>query len=480
MTFINVSLCLPELDIAALVQQRSIVVATKRFILPNKSFALLPGRELPVGAHSNDWYRAEMMSILQPSQPDENTHWAQCVFCQQVDDERTISEVAERTIWTESALLELWRDHSTLFLSLLRVYELPNAIALTSRPTAEQLYRFMPASQYLEVGAQKPLMSDEAFAIAKKAFLQPVEASPVPKPDASSKAEATSEPLTQSTEDVLSSPDWVSKISEIGNSSDGYTFEKLVRKALIALGFSNSLGKAEASLDPEATGGAGGLDFYANCPFPIVGECKATATKTVGGDPSTQLVRLGLKHLERREYEASSKLIIAAGRVTSHANKIAVGHRMNILRPETLQALVELKLKYATALETSDLKVYLERSPFGVEADEQIKTLIQQCETDVNRRAEYLQQRLQVIQTVKELSAQTIHRSKKAFIATEIRAHHNAKYQPLLTDDAAAEILQELSSPLSGYLSSKKLLGDQQQFGFLKDMSVASWEKTYA
>ncbi len=482
MTWINVSLCLPEIDVAALIQKRSIVAVTQRFILPGKSFALLPSGDLPVGAIASNWYRPEalpeVLSTRNAFSLKETTHWAQCTFCQEVDDEQAIAAIAARTIWTDAALMELWRDRDRLFLSLLQVHELSTAIPFQSAPSPEQLYKFVPLGQHLEASSDAALLSKAEFAAARTAFLEPVEDSPtategrlgiIEDSSAPGPKPTTSEPAIGN---VLDSPDWLSKISEFGNSSDGHTFEKLVRKALCELGFRNSRDTPGASIDPGATGGAGGLDFYADQPYAIVGECKATAAPKVKDDPATQLHKLGFRHLSPHQYEKSLKLIIAAGDLTSHSNKIALGHQMNVLRPETFQALVELALKYEQAIDLSDLRACLSRPPFGVEADAQIKAMLQKRAAAVKRRSEYLRQRVQIIQTIKELSAQKIHSGRKAFTAVEIRAHHNAKYQPLVTDSAVEEMLKELSSPLSGYLSSRNLPGDQQRFRFVKDMPV--------
>ncbi|WP_198920685.1 hypothetical protein, partial [Anaplasma marginale] len=56
-------------------------------------------------------------------------------------------------------------------------------------------------------------------------------------------------------------------MAKVGNSSDGNEFEKLVRKGLIKLGFGNSNTNPKTSLDPDATGGAGGIDFYCETPY---------------------------------------------------------------------------------------------------------------------------------------------------------------------------------------------------------------------
>ena len=475
MTILNISLCLPELDVVALSQPsgqgQSIVAVTERFIVPDKSFVLLPCRHLLGSIQAESQYRPEVLSSLkQFALPSDDSvmarYWAQCVFCQQIVDEEAIAAISDRTIWNKSALLNHLQTRGKLFLSFLKVHELPKARSIDTEPVCDQLYKFLPLPEYLEVSYQNPVLSDDEFAAAKQAILEPAE-SVSNDDDLQNDNETTSESVVKG---AASFHDWASKISEVGNSSDGHTFEKLVRKGLIELGFSNTLGRAEASLDPDATGGAGGLDFYANQPYPIVGECKATAKGTVGGDPSTQLHKLAPKWLTPEEYEPCVQLIVAAGKITFHANKIAIGHKMNVIRPETFQSLVELKMKHEDAIELSDLKVYLQIPPFGTDADAKIKTLIQQWEIDLRQKEDYLQQRLQIIQTIKELSKQTIHGGRNAFVSVEIRAHYNARYQPYVTDEATREMLKELVSPVSGYLGRKQLPGDQERFYFVKDM----------
>ncbi len=475
MTILNISLCLPELDVVALSQPsgqgQSIVAVTERFIVPDKSFVLLPCRHLPNSIEAEFLYRPEVLSSLkQFALPSDDSvmakYWAQCVFCQQIVDEEAITAISDRTIWAKSALLHHLKLRSKLFLSFLKVYKLLEAKSIDTEPVYDHLYKFLPLSEYLDVNHQNSVLSNDEFAAAKQAILEPAK-SVSEGSNSQNSNEITPEPLVE--EDAVNSSDWVSKISEVGNSSDGHTFEKLVRKGLIELGFSNTLDKPKISLDPEATGGAGGLDFYADRPYPIVGECKATKTKTVV-DPATQLHKLGHKWLSVEEYGRSVSLIVAGGNITPDANKIAVGHKMNVIRPETLQSLVELKIKHEGSIDLSDLKAYLQISPFGTDADAKVEALIQRWETEFKQKEDYIQQRLQIIQTIKELSEQTIHRGKNAFVSVEIRAHYNAKYQPCVTDEATREMLKELASPVSGYLGRKQLPGDQERFYFVKDM----------
>lgn len=469
MTLLNISLCLPAPDVVALQQKHSIVAITKRFIVPGKSFALLPCNDFPGAGQLDRLYQESFLE--KEHAPNEEmpavTHWANCELCQPIEGDSAIAAMANRTIWTKAAFEQ--HTEGPLFLSFLRVYKLTTALDIDTAPVCDQLYKFMPLPRTLDAGIQSSVFEPEEFVAAKKDLLAPDVSEPGETCLEHPQAEDDKSPVL-TIEEILDGPDWVSKITEYGNSSDGHTFEKLVRKALIELGFSNSLSEAAASLDPDATGGAGGLDFYADQPFSLVGECKATGTKTVGDDPATQLHKLGLKHLAQEEYERCVPLIVAAGKITTHANKIAVGHRMNVIRPETLQALVALKIKLQDAIDLGDLKVYLMRSPFGTEADAKINSLIHQWQSDFKRKERYIQQRRNIIRTVQELAKQSIYRGKTAFVTVEIRAHHNAKYQPLITDEAAQEMLSELSSPLSGYLGRKHLPGDQERFYFCKDM----------
>jgi len=442
MTILNISLCLPELDIVALQQteglQRSIMAVTERFIVPDKSFVLLPCRYSD--EQNASLYEPQIVDLLKPhaqaaDAPLLATHWAQCILCQLAADKEGVEAIAPRTIWTEPALQRHLETRKKLFLSVLRLYPLSQAIPIETEPVCDQLYKFLPLPKFIEENARSPVLSDEAFAIAKENVLtpsetiEPVEPEPEPK-------------------DILNSPDWFSKIAEIGNSSDGHTFEKLVRKGLIEIGFCNTLKRTEASLDPDATGGAGGIDFYADQPYPIVGECKATETDKVKDDPATQLHKLGLKYLEQDEYERSIKIIIAAGSITKHANKIAQGHEMNVLRPETVQRLVESKIDFTEGFDLYPLKHCLQSEPFGEAADAKVDKYLDWCWSEWQEQQEYQQLHQQLrahaIQTLEELAQQPISSPSQEFSITEIRAHHNAKYQPAVTDPKMQGILNQL------------------------------------
>lgn len=436
MTILDISLCLPELDIIALRKKRSIVAVTQRFIVPDRSFALLPCRASFDTADSS--YHSQVLADLNGdalplSEPMSATHWARCVFCQQVD-ESAIALLSKLTIWTAESLSQRLQNGS-LFLSFLRTYVLPKPFAVESEPVCEQLYKFIPLSQHLEVDPISPTYSSEEFATAKKKILEPESTEPQP---------TITEPEENNLElESLSDADWVAQIAKVGNSSDGHTFEKLVRKALIELGFSNSAEQLAASLNPDATGGASGLDFYADRPYKIVGECKATKTQKINSDAATQLVRLGLQNLKPAEYPDCVKIVVAAGALTAAANQIAEGHHINVLRPETIKRLVESKIDLQEYFDLMELKPYLEKLPFGELADAKVNEYLNFCLSNWKKRQEYIQLAEQIISSIKELSAQSVFAHSQAFSAIEIRAHHNAKYQPIATTSKVETILEQ-------------------------------------
>jgi hypothetical protein len=436
MTILNISLCLPELDIVALAQKHTIVAVTERFIVPDKSFVLLPCRQLPDSAQAESLYQPQVLNALKASsdQPGMAMYWAQCMFCQQVVDESAIALISDRTIWTKTTLLNHLQNRGKLFLSFLKVHALPIAIPIETEPDCEQLYKFLPLPQYIEVENQGAILNDAEFIEAKQSFLEPAKILIDPAKDAK-----IVDPLPQ-IEDVVNSSDWVSKIVEIGHSSDGHTFEKLVRKGLMEIGFSNSQSKVITGLDPNKTGGAGGLDFYADRPYAIVGECKATQGNTVG-DPATQLHKLGIRFLGE-DFAHCIKLIVAAGKVTSYANELAKAHEMNIISPETMQRLVKSKLDFQDEFDIIQLKSRLQQPDFGEDADRKLNDYLGWCSENWQETKAYNQLVIQVIDSLRELSAQSIASQDEDFSAREIRAHHNAKYQPIVPTSKIQMVLE--------------------------------------
>lgn len=475
MTTLDISLCLPELDIVALAQKRSIVAVTRRFIVPDRSFVLMPCRADSL--EDEYLYHPQVLNALKgfatPSLEAINaTHWAQCVYCQPVNEE-AIATLSKLTIWTANALSQRLKDGS-LFLTFFRTYALPSPYPLDPTPVCEQIYKFIPLSNYLNVSTEKPVYSDDEFATAKQEILEP-------KTAESELEIASVEKETNKQESILDAPDWIEKISEVGNSSNGHDFEKLVRKGMQSLGFSNSLNQPMLSLDPNATGGAGGLDFYADSPYSIVGECKASAAGQVGR-PVRQLHKLGTQWLGIGGYNRAIKLVIAAGKIAKQDEQFAVETETNVIRPETFQQMVALKMQGEELFNPSDLQSAFENLPFGKAADIKMSSFVEkwkmtfEAQTSAAIEFKKSQQRAQqIVQTVKELANQSIHKTRKGFLVVEVRSHYNAKYQPCLTDEEIREDLIGLTSPVAaGCLKRYSHPDSEDIYAFEKDMILPS------
>jgi hypothetical protein len=250
---------------------------------------------------------------------------------------------------------------------------------------------------------------------------------------------------------------WIQTIADVGNSSKGHEFEKLVRRSLLKLGFKGS------GLTPDSTGGAGGMDFYCETPYPIVGECKATKTEKVPDGTPAQLLKIGMNHLGKAQYERSIKLIVAAGELTSYALRTATENEMNVIRPETLQRLVELQALHKNSIDLLTLKQNLQQAPFGL-ADDKLNSYIDKIKQDIQLRSH-------IVQLVKD------HLERTKSEGAEVDALHVAYIysnppQPLQPEELHG-ILLELSSPLTGYLGRVK--GSdwrRDRFYFLRDLQV--------
>lgn len=262
---------------------------------------------------------------------------------------------------------------------------------------------------------------------------------------------------------------WIKTIANIGNSSEGNKFEKLVRKSFGFLGFNNDDHNQQLKypnlkncLDPEKAGGAGGLDIFCEFPYFLVGECKATIHENVPSDTPAQLIRLGNKHLQT-DYNSCIKVIVVAGKLTPDAALTAKNNNINIMRPESLEKIITLKAKYPGCVDLLELKKCLEDEPFGEEANNEILKLIDKIESEIKLRS-------QIVQAVKKLG-----KTGEKSTADQVRIHYNATYSATFkhNDSTIHDLLIELSSPLTGYLGREKCNDNNWQndrFYFLRDL----------
>ncbi len=482
------ALHVPAADITALLQGRLIVLTPAIAIEKGWSFALSPLPDLFGAMSLQDYYRPSFVgqaqrTVEQDRATANSRHiqaWARCEGCQILDVTSNLEILSKSTVWTVNALQQrLEQQKGYLILAYLQVYRLSQIREIPTNPSAK-LGKFTGLTEPIQLPENPPILSPTLFNQRKQHLIN-LEPPPYPELEAlqcdiahlastNPDARALDNDLCaflgwrdRATESIPDSDlNWIRTIADVGNSSDGHAFEKLVRKSLMKLGFSNSNQNPKASLDPEATGGAGGLDVYCEQPFPLVGECKASKHEAVPNSVSSQLVHLGNTCLKTEEFNQAVKVIFAAGALTSHAENAAKGNKMNVIRPETLQRLVELKAHYPGAINLLDLKNCLENPPFGKEADDKLNRYVEEVWQQLRRRA-------QLVEATKRLTRSDETRLQ----VVEIRTQCNANFGTDLGDIITHKLLIELSSPLAGYLG--RVEGDSLHsdlFYFLRDLVV--------
>ncbi|WP_416674508.1 DUF1802 family protein [Egbenema bharatensis] len=498
---IDRALCLPAPDIAALVEGQNIVAISKVAVQRGWTFALYPCEllisSLPIEQqyHSYSHKSAQAALAALNASTVQIEVWARCELSTMIHDVKQLEVLAFSTVWTKAVLQETLEQRQHIFLSYLQVYRLADPISVSaSSITSEKHGKFVSLSSLalenspptsIKVTETFPILDETVFAQRQQQLekgekplsfeLRKLEGTVAPLAADNPSAQeirqevrallgwrVSSESNHQSDLDLT----WIKQISEVGNSSDGNEFEKLVRRSLIKLGFSNSHQNPKASLDPEATGGAGGIDVCCREPYPLVGECKASKNQHVPTDVCSQLTYLGQTHFPE-EYDNSVKVIFAAGILTNPANKVAIGNKMNVIRPETLQRLLELKAKYEGSIDLLALEPCLREAPFGEDADTKLNHYIDEILQDLKVRS-------QLVQIVKKLTHANSEQSEVAEIYGAYRSAFQINDPSIQLDrQAVYELLIELSSPLAGYLGRMRAGGlNRDRFYYLRDLSV--------
>ena len=478
LTVITTALCLPAPDIEALIEGRMITAMPRLFINPGRQFALYPCDTLSNALQIEQYYRPNFLLTAQRTLAELSSEtvlikvWARCELCQILNEAKAFDVLSQLTVWAEEALQKTLSQQDRIFLTYLRVYRLTQPVAIPVNPNP----RFVPMPQPLMVTESLPVLSDRIFP-QRRHQLEKLEPPLHPELEELESAIAlvsTSNPAAEELDQDLrvflgwannettkrldSDLAWIQTIADVANSSEGHKFEKLVRRGLLKLGFKGS------GLDPDSTGGAGGMDFYCETPYPIVGECKATKTEKVADGTPAQLLKIGMNHLGKAQYDRSIKLIVAAGELTSYALRTATENEMNVIRPETLQRLVELQALHKNSIDLLTLKQNLQQAPFGL-ADDKLNSYIDKIKQDIQLRSH-------LVQLVKDHLERT--KSEGAEVdALHVAYIYSNQPQPLQPEELHG-ILIELSSPLTGYLG--RIKGSdwrRDRFYFLRDLTLA-------
>jgi hypothetical protein len=485
------ALILPVNDITAMLQGQLIVAIPKVQIAKGLSFLLAP-EQSNSEAETLERYRLPFLPIAEmvPNTRKEGNilveAWATCEQVKMICDVGHIPTLSSLTVWNQLYLEELLKEQQYLFLTYIKVYRLPSATTIPSEKlstgkTGKFIGLLSMECSSVQVVESCPILSDHLFEQRKQKL---EDLTPPKHPELEilqnaiahcaqthSESKALDEDLkaflgwTDSPELAKAIPPWVKEITESGNSSDGNLFEKCVRLGFITLGFTNTLKNIKASLDPDATGGAGGIDIYCEKPYSIVGECKASKHDSVPNSVSAQLIHLGNTHLGKETFDASIKIIFASGKLTNHAEKAAIENQINVMRPETLQRLVELKTAHPGSIDLLELKPHLEAVPFGTDADTKVNDFIAKIWQKIETRS-------QVIHAVKALKED----GDNLVNAADVRNRFNAFASPedkFFKPEDTHNLLIELSSPLTGYLGrTKGNTWKDDRFYFLRDLIV--------
>jgi hypothetical protein len=475
-----IALRLPAPDIEALIEGRSIAIIPRIFVNPGRQFALYPSDTSSNALPIEQYYRSNFIPTAQKSLAELGSEkviikaWAKCERCQVLDDSESLDFLSQLTVWTKAGLEEIRVKRGHIFLAYLRVYRLPQPMEIPVHPSP----RFIPLPQPLTVTQNTPVLSQTFF---EQRCHQMEKRQPPQHPELEELQSAiapllnnnlATKELDQDIKQFLgwrsqsigrfdSDFVWIKTIADVGNSSDGHQFEKLVRKSLLKLGFTNSSTNHQISLDPEATGGAGGLDFYCEMPYPVVGECKSTKTEKVPDGTPAQLIKLGYKHLQNH-FDDCLKLIVAAGELTKPALQTAQGNKISVIRPETLQHLVELQAQYKGAIDLLKLKTCLQDA-YGL-ADDKIEQYLAQVRQDIAVRS-HIVQSVKSFQENAGLGEVEVGQIYGAYIGS-------SPPKPLMPNELH-DILIELSSPLTGYLGRRKENdSNRDRFYFLRDLPL--------
>ncbi len=417
--------------------------------------------------------------------------WAICKSFQMIHEVEQLSTLAALTLWSHVDLKRLFAERGHLSLALLKAHRLPEPIViLREAASGIKLGKFVGLLHFdkeafkesVSVTKILPILSETVFANRhrqiinfqppKHPTLEALQSEVAHHAQTSLAAKALdndlrvfldwADPLEKIAIDQ--EYDWIQTIALSGNSSDGYCFEKRVRQSFIQLGFTNTLNNIRASLDPDATGGAGGIDIYCAKPFPIVGECKASKHEKVPDGVAAQLLRLGTAHLGKERFESSIKIIFAAGILTNPAENTAKEYQINVMRPETLQRLVELKVNHPGAIDLLELKPCLETAPFGTDADAKVNEFIDRIEQRIKVRSH-------IVSTLKTYLE--IRQEAETGIDKFSGFFYGSHPPQQLGDRELYDILIELSSPLTGYLGrTKGNTWKDDRFYFLRDLMV--------
>ncbi|PZV13788.1 MAG: DUF1802 domain-containing protein [Leptolyngbya sp.] len=448
--FLANALCLPLVDLQALVRGKMVTAMPWNFLSPGQSFALY-------------------------SEGENTTHarfWARCELCKSIDNPQLLNALSNLTIWKKQLLASKLLQREFFFLAYLRVYEIPQPIQVVTEAKGE----FLPLVEPTMVSVSSPVLNDSVFRnhTQKLDELRPSvhpeleELQSIVSQFASTNSDAKA--FEQDIKVFLGWADqpardrhssdltWIKTIVTLGNRSKeldegksnyqaGTDFEKIVHRSLEFLGF---------TVDQAYKGGAGGLDLFCSKPYPLAGECKAG--KSIPDRAVEELDRIGKRHLGK-DYMKAVRLIIGSGQPTKQLRASAITSEISIISAMTLQKLVELKAKHPGSIDLIELKKYLEPGQIDHRIDEYVEKIL----AEIRLRAYTIQILKKYLEQFNAIDVD---------VNTVFGVYCGSNPLQVLTLPAFYKMLIELSSPLTGYLGRKKGNDGSDRFYFLRDLLV--------
>ena len=373
--------------------------------------------------------------------------WARCEVSQRFYEKDKCDILATRLQIPIESLQTAIEQNGFIWLTYLRVYHLPSPIIIKNKAKGV----FIALENRIYLNELRPVIDDITYEKRKRE----VENLEPPEPLDIQIQKVLEEAKLQSKIKSSRELNWIKTIHNLGtattggNYEKGTAFEQIVQKSLTSLGF---------ELDPNAKGGAGGMDLCCIKPYLLVGECKSGLS--IPGNTVYELHKLGNVHLTKDIFDSAVKLIIGPGKPTDQLKKSSQEYKISIINPMTLQKLVELNARYSGSVNLIELKSYLEAGQIDSKIDEYISKVLKEIEL-----------RSHVVQVVKRC-LETFNSSNVDLNALS-GAYHFSNPPQNLSKEELKEILIELSSPLAGYLGRVEEGGKKcDRFYYLRDLPI--------
>lgn len=503
------ALCLPPLEIEALLQGRMMVATSHTFRNPPQ-FVLCPTLEQESSPQLRRRYRPSFLRSIKTAPAEKAFQktvrneqdcvttlyaWAKFDACRIYTQSHDLEALSKLTIWTAEYLQKLVHIQHKIFLMMLQVYRFERPVPMIMKPPTEDkagCYSRLPYAPTQRSG--EAIISAEAFKRRKQQLfdlmppphieLEALQAELVQLRESGLGAMSLDRDLryllgwSRTDQTLLYDSDlaWIKHISKAGHSDDSHGFNLLVRQSLNKIGFRTSVSIGESQHTEfdlaDITPPKDGLGIYCKAPYTLVGHCLAEqSTRTFVTLTQHQFSEICNAYLQPNNPTVAVRILFSADQLTDTATQTAIEHRINIMRPETLQRLAELQAQHPGCIDLYKLKPCLQSAPFGENADDKINQFIEAVLQQLEVRAE-------LIRAVKTCMNNTGEESVGTDAVFFLYAANAAQQSlPELSRQEVQEALVELSSPLSGYLGrveDRDALEDRRshRFYFLRELHV--------